>query len=544
MQTENKFTDLDGALARIISETNGISLGNTLELAERSNLCRHTPEVHQAIRSFRSLLFDYSADRVAIEHVLNHDVAVSLGGFLRRFPMPFREEHIHLTGSLTAEFIHPRLMELLEGPRADAYERKITQVYGPGALPIRTVEDVDKLVRLRDHVTFDRYLHMLTLAKLILVDREAHEDAAYHMASELYGRFNVGLVRLKFSISRVTRDVVESLPGDAVSAEDVVLGLHEGFMRFRREQPDFDFVLSPCFRKEASFYDASAFDSKRAFFTHNVDLILGLLDKHPFLADRLTDVDTVGDERDHYRKLHFDEMRLGLRKLQFRGVSIRSHHGETWRTLNQGVQAVDNAMNIWRIDALEHGVSLGINPNYHFHMAFEDALTRNMAGEAIPVGSSERAEIGAMDWRAHTAIRDKLFNGERLDRGEIQRFMKTKFHTAREVEHYQHDVLNRMIDKGVSLVSLPSSNIMLTRHFPSHRDHPFSWWEKKGLELGVGTDNYVTLNTNFIREMLILLCGDTESLKITKLLMVVTGESRRPTMSRLLWSMRPDEAAY
>jgi hypothetical protein len=32
-----------------------------------------------------------------------------------------------------------------------------------------------------------------------------------------------------------------------------------------------------------------------------------------------------------------------------------------------------------------------------------------------------------------------------------------------------------------------------------------------------------------------------ELLKITKLLMTVTGESRRPVVSRLLWSMRSDD---
>ena len=31
------------------------------------------------------------------------------------------------------------------------------------------------------------------------------------------------------------------------------------------------------------------------------------------------------------------------------------------------MQAVDNAMNIWHIDTLEHGVSLGVNPNFYFH---------------------------------------------------------------------------------------------------------------------------------------------------------------------------------
>ena len=147
-----------------------------------------------------------------------------------------------------------------------------------------------------------------------------------------------------------------------------------------------------------------------------------------------------------------------------------------------------------------------------------------------------------MNWSRQPEIHTKLLAGERLNDEETQRFIKIKFHTAREVEHYQHDVLNRMIDKEVGLVALPSSNIKLTSSFPTYKDHPFSWWEKKGVDLAVGTDNYVTLDTNFVREMLILLCTDMENLKITKLLMVVTGETRRPVVSRLLWSMRQNPA--
>ena len=116
--------------------------------------------------------------------------------------------------------------------------------------------------------------------------------------------------------------------------------------------------------------------------------------------------------------------------------------------------------------------------------------------------------------------------------------MKTKFHTAREVEHYQHDVLNRMLTKGVSLIALPSSNKRLTGSFEDYKDHPFSWWEKKGVNLGVGTDNYITLNTNYIQELLILLYTDPDNLKITKLLMVATKEERRAFISQLLWKMR------
>lgn len=532
--------ELGRILTKLISETNGVSLGDTLELATHSVLFLQRPDAMAAIREFRGLLFDYARDATGIEDLLEHRVARTLEELLRRFPHPYQEEHIHLTGSLDASFVYPRLMALLDGPDAGRYERKIREVYGPEALPIRSEDDVDRLIRMRGAVSFARYLQVLTLPKLVLVDRAAHADAAYHLASTLYRDYNVGRVRLKFSLSRATSNPADALPGSTVSPEDTVLGLYEGFERFRLEQPRFRFILSPSFRKESYFYDASRFASKRDDFIHQVQVLLALLAKHPFLADVVTDVDTVGDERDHYRKVHFEEMRLGLRKLQYRGIRIRSHHGETWRTLNRGVQAVDNAMNIWHIDALEHGVSLGVNPNFYFHMIFERALEANTAGRPIDRESPEGYELANMGWGNHFDVAEKLLAGTPLSADDRRRFIKTKFHTAREVEHYQHDVLNRMINKGVGLVALPSSNIKLTGSFHTYKDHPFSWWEKKSIRLAVGTDNYVTLNTNFIREMLILLFTDMEQLKITKLLMVVTGETRRPLMSRLLWSMRND----
>ncbi len=146
-----------------------------------------------------------------------------------------------------------------------------------------------------------------------------------------------------------------------------------------------------------------------------------------------------------------------------------------------------------------------------------------------------------MDWRSDSAVLQKLFDGVPLKDSEVTAFIKTKFHTSREVERYQHDILNRMIDTGVELVSLPSSNYKLTSQFGDYKEHPFSWWEKKGMKLSIGTDNYVLLNSNIVREMLILLFTDPEGLKITKLLMVATGERRRPYMSSVLWDMRRDK---
>lgn len=540
MSKASKIDLLTDHLIKIISETNGISLVDTLELAVMGDSKDDHPLIKKSLQEFKRLINDFQSNEVEIKTLLSHPVAIALGNFFKRFPKPYIEEHIHLTGSLSAEFIHPHLMKLLQGPDKEIYFNIINKVYGEGtAESIQTVEDVDHLVRLKEDEFFDRYLKILLLPKLILTTKEMHAEAAYHMASELYHKFNVGTIRLKFTLSRANQSADEQIPGlENLTEEDVVLGLYDGYMRFKKEFPSFDFVLSPCFRKEANFYDAANFPTKRDHFLHQVDAILGILDKHPFLIPHLCEVDTVGSERDLYRKGHFAEMQQGFRKLHFKGFKIRSHHGETWHTLKKGVQAVDNALNIWHIDTLEHGLSLGINPNYYFHSLYRRLVIENERGGKIKENSTDWKELMDMDWREYTDIREKLFKGIPLDEKEKREFVKVKFHTAREVEHYQHDVLNRMINKGVSLIALPSSNNKLTDSFEDYKDHPFSWWEKKGLKLGMGTDNYVTLNTNYIQELLILLFTDAENLKITKLLMVATGETRRPYLSQLLWKMR------
>ncbi|MDJ0839830.1 MAG: hypothetical protein QNK37_25160 [Acidobacteriota bacterium] len=542
MNEDMMQTNLQRYITDIIGETNGITLDDTLALLIASEKSRKDPGAAALIREFRGLLTRFQEDQSEIQTLLNHPFSKALYQFFHGFPLHYREEHIHLTGSLTADFLYPKIAELLEGPGGEVIREKIELVYGRGSSQITGPADIDKLIRLKDHERFDRYLKILMLPKLILNSRQAHRDAAYHMAHELFHKHNVGKIRLKFTLSRATGDSAETIPGIAdLTPDDVALGLYEGFQAFRREESGFEFILSPCFRKESDFYDHNRYETKRASVDDQVNTILRLLDEHPFLADHLREVDTVGNERDFYRKQHFNDLRIGFRKLQYRGFQIRSHHGETWKILRSGIQAVDNAMNIWHIDALEHGISLGINPNYYFHSLYQRVLRLNQAGKTIPRGSQDWEELCDMQWHHNHPVLDKILAGDRLNAHEIKLFTKTKFHTALEVEHYQHDVLNRMIHKGVSLMSLPSSNYKLTTCFEGYKDHPFSWWEKKGVKLGVGTDNYITLNTDFITEMLILLYMDPMGLKITKLLMITTGETRRPYISNLLWQMHSKE---
>ncbi|MBT4793476.1 MAG: hypothetical protein HON90_18025 [Halobacteriovoraceae bacterium] len=525
-------------VTEIISETNGITIGETLDLACAAEFSKENAAIKKSFNEFRKLLAGFQQSDVDIKTLLGHPVSDAFKLFLKKFPLPYREEHIHLTGSLTADFVYPRLRPLLDGPHKDIYWRKIREIYGQD-VQIECAEDVDELLRLKEHELFIRYLEILLLPKLILTDRDTHRAASFHMASELYHSYNVGFIRLKFTFSRATTIESEQIPGiDKLTEEDVVLGLYDGFMDFKQKVPAFDFVLSPCFRKEADFYDDTKYDSKKLHFSHQINQILNIIERNPQLEPYLTDVDTVGNEKELYRKGHFQDMKMGFRKLHYKGFSIRSHHGETWHTLKKGVQAVDNSMNIWHINTLEHGLSLGINPNYYYHSLYQRIIASNEKKIPVEIKSQEWHELNEMDWRSHQKIRDKLFAGVPLTVDEKTIFVKTKFHTAREVEHYQHDVLNRMLMKGVSLIALPSSNKRLTGSFEDFKDHPFSWWEKKGVDLGVGTDNYITLDTNYLQELLILLYTDPDSLKITKLLMVATKEDRRPYISQLLWQMR------
>ena len=524
---------------QIISETNGISLYDSLSLIASSDLQFRKPETHHQFLEFQKLLDAFQANEIQIYTLIQHPVALALKQLFKNFPLKFREEHIHLTGALTAEFIFPRIKKLLQGPLKSLYEKKIKEVYGPNSLPINSIEDVNRLIRLKEDEGFTTYLRILYLSKLILIDRASHAEASYHLAQELYEKYNVGFIRLKFSLSRATSSSSEQIPGaDEVQSQDVVLGLYEGFKKFQNQHPDFNFVLSPSFRKEPSFFDKEKYRTRKDHFMAQVHELVELLDKHPQLSPHLVDVDTVGDEKDLYRKEHFNELRLGFRKLQYRGFRIRSHHGETWHTLKKGIQAVDNAMNIWHVDTLEHGISLGINPNFYFQRIYQETIRKNQRSEAVLPQDDVYNELVELDWNSNQDVLSKILAGEKLSPEENILFLKAKFHTAREVEHYQHDVLNRLIQKQINLVALPSSNNKLTGKFQDYKDHPFSWWEKKNVSLGVGTDNYVTLNTDFLQEMLIILFTDSKNLKITKLLMVVTGESNRPYISHLLWKMR------
>lgn len=525
----------------IVSETNGISLMDTLDLMISSSLKTKSVEAYNWVVEFKGLLNKFITNEIDMPTLRKHPFNLVLEDFFRRFPLKYREEHIHLSGSLTPDFVWSKLKPLIEGPHASIYERKIKTVYGPDSWPIRSADDVRKLICLKETEGFSTYLKILFLPSLIFISKQAHADAAYHMAHELYTKHNVGSVRLKFTLNRATSKSDDKIPGlDQVTAEDVLLGLYDGFKKFQNENKDFNFILSPSFRKESSFFDEEKFKSRKDHFMNQIDQILTLIDKFPFLAGHLNEVDTVGDEREMYRKEHFFELQHGFRKLQFRGFKIKSHHGETWHTLKKGIQAVDNAMNIWQIDTLEHGISLGINPNLYFHKLYQRLIKNNLSGIPVEKNSLDYNELVDLTWGNYRHISLKLLNGEVLTEIDRTQFLKAKFHTAREVEQYQHDVLNRLIQKDVSLISLPSSNNKLTGKFDDYKDHPFSWWEKKNVQLGVGTDNYITLNTNFIQEMLIVLLTDPSNLKITKLLMVTTGETRRPFISQLMWKMRKD----
>ena len=135
-------------------------------------------------------------------------------------------------------------------------------------------------------------------------------------------------------------------------------------------------------------------------------------------------MDTVGDEKQLYRKSHFGEMREGFRKLQYQGFRIKSHHGETWNILRTGVQSVDNAMNIWHIDTLEHGISLELTPIFisiEYINTYRSLIKKRSYSKK---NSLYFRELQDMNWD-NEKIREKILQGEPLNLEERKSF-KTK----------------------------------------------------------------------------------------------------------------------
>src|SRR5436305_13335772 len=134
---------------QLISETSGLSLADTLSLASHAPQIAADAECAHAIAEFRELLGRFRVDAAPIESLIEHAVGRAFADFFRAFPIPFRDEHIHLTGSLDADFIWPRLAKLLDGPQRAMYEAKIAEVYGPDSLPIESAADVDRPIARR-----------------------------------------------------------------------------------------------------------------------------------------------------------------------------------------------------------------------------------------------------------------------------------------------------------------------------------------------------------------------------------------------------------
>ena len=104
-------------LIKIISETNGLSLNHTLELlyANRDT----TNEEKFLIEQFQELIHQFQGDKIDIDTLLHHPISEAIFFFFKNFPIPYCEEHIHLTGSLNEHFVWKHLETILksnEGP--------------------------------------------------------------------------------------------------------------------------------------------------------------------------------------------------------------------------------------------------------------------------------------------------------------------------------------------------------------------------------------------------------------------------------------------
>ena len=71
------------ALTTIISETNGITLSETLDLLLSSRLKKESPNAYDHVVEFKNLLNQFQIDQVSINALLRHPVSAALFVFFK-----------------------------------------------------------------------------------------------------------------------------------------------------------------------------------------------------------------------------------------------------------------------------------------------------------------------------------------------------------------------------------------------------------------------------------------------------------------------------
>jgi len=158
-QIDRIVQELKLLLVKIISETNGVTLQDTLELLLQEPGIQEKASFRY-IQEFRKLVSGFQNDEVDVSTLLNHPMGKAFFEFFRQFPLNYHEEHIHLTGSLNSNFIWPHLEKMIKGSNGKQILSKIQSVYGRDELVLESPENVDELIRLKEGEHFQTYLSL------------------------------------------------------------------------------------------------------------------------------------------------------------------------------------------------------------------------------------------------------------------------------------------------------------------------------------------------------------------------------------------------
>ena len=78
---------LEIELAKIISETNGISINDTIELLYHSYSLSQRPIIKKSVHEFMKLLSDFQADEIGIDTLMLHPFSLALMNYFRKFSL-------------------------------------------------------------------------------------------------------------------------------------------------------------------------------------------------------------------------------------------------------------------------------------------------------------------------------------------------------------------------------------------------------------------------------------------------------------------------
>jgi len=357
------------------------------------------------------------------------------------------ELHVHTSGSVTPEFLLKwgKDINWADPSYPDFAKLKyIEKKFSVSLTEIFRKDDLASLKRIMESngdkgEGLEGYLARMDLGHRLLHNNlPAWRALANDIAVNSYTKNNVTYLELRFPMIK-----------PLLKPEEIVEAVYKGLFDAELECPGLKTAMIICTIKMFSMEQAQ----------NIVDAMIALRKQAKYRA-RLIGIDTAGPEvyrnpQGELEKFDHEKFKIPFALARADGIKVVNHAGEQFLSLEDGLEAIRNSVEVLGAVRIGHALALGIDP-----------------------GSLQDKTDGY----------GKYYGEDRI----------------RALQAAQEDLIKFLIERGVVIEACLSSNTQTQPEMiPAIDSHPLGKWISKGLKVVLATDNLTTSHTDLTNEHLL-----------------------------------------